>query len=106
MSLYSIPMLQRPSVGQPFSKIFSKSAWPIKAKFHVEPPWEEGAKVCINGFGHMTKTATTPIYGIKIFFSRTRNPMILKLLKVYINDDPGLTLTPFYDKVKFGRLGI
>ena len=28
----------------------------------------------------------------------------LKLYKVYINGDPGLTLT-FYGKVKFGKLG-
>ena len=28
----------------------------------------------------------------------------LKLCKVYINGDPGLTLT-FYGKVKFGNLG-
>ena len=62
-------------------------------------------KVYINGLGHMTKMAAMPIYGkkpLKIFFSRTRSPMIfklgmyhrgLKLYKVYINDDPGLTLT-------------
>ena len=36
-----IGMLHRPllSVRPPFSKIFSKTAGPIKAKFHVEPPW-------------------------------------------------------------------
>ena len=28
----------------------------------------------------------------------------LKLYKVYINDDPGLTLAYFYGKVKLGRL--
>ena len=54
----------------------------------------------------MTKMAAMPIYGknIKKIFSRTRSPMILKLgmyhwglklYKVYINDDPGLTLTYF-----------
>ena len=36
-----------------FSKI-SETAWPIKAKFYVEPPWEGGTKVYINGQGHMT----------------------------------------------------
>ena len=51
-------------VRPPFSKIFSsETAWPIKAKFYLEPPWEGGTKVCINGPGHMTKMATTPIYG-------------------------------------------
>ena len=47
-----------------FSNIFSSAtAWPIKAKFYVEPPWEGGTKVCINGPGHMTKMAAMPIYG-------------------------------------------
>ena len=42
---------------------FSETALPIKAKFYVEPPWEGGTKVHINGPGHMTKMATIPIYG-------------------------------------------
>ena len=46
-----------------FSNISSETAWPIKAKFYVEPPWEGGTKVCINGRGHMTKMAAIPIYG-------------------------------------------
>ena len=47
-----------------FSNVFSsETAWPIKAKFYVEPPWEGGMKVCINGPGHMTKMAAMPIYG-------------------------------------------
>ena len=51
-------------IWPPFSKIiFSKIAPPIKAKFYVEPHWEGGSKVCINGTGHMTKMAATPIYG-------------------------------------------
>ena len=41
----------------------SETALPIKAKFYVEPPWEGGAKVYINGPGHMTKMAAMPIYG-------------------------------------------
>ena len=32
--------------------ISSETALPIKAKFYVEPPWEGGMKVCINGPGH------------------------------------------------------
>ena len=31
----------------------------------MEPPWEGGTKVCINGPGHMTKMAAMPIYGNK-----------------------------------------
>ena len=41
----------------------SETALPIKAKCYVEPPWEGGTKVCINGPGHMTKMAAMPIYG-------------------------------------------
>ena len=43
--------------------ISSETALPIKAKFYVEPPWEGGKKVYINGLGHMTKMAAMPIYG-------------------------------------------
>ena len=66
-----------------FSNIFSsETAWPIKAKFFVEPPWEGGTKVYINGPGHMTKMAATPINGknpSNIFFSRTGGPIFAKL---------------------------
>ena len=77
--------VRSPSVRRPFtiSNIFSsETAWPIKAKFYVEPPWEGGTKVYINGPGHMTKMAATPIYGktpSKIFFSRTSGPIFMKL---------------------------
>ena len=66
---FSIPIKpasvrRRPSVRPPFSKIFfSETAWPIKAKFHVEPPWESGTSVRMNDFVHMTKMAATSIYG-------------------------------------------
>ena len=43
--------------------IFKHTAWPIKAKFQVEPPWEGGKKFYINGSGHMTKMIAMPIYG-------------------------------------------
>ena len=57
------PASVRPS-SSTFSNIFSsETAWPIKAKFYVEPLWEGGTKVYINGPGHMTKMAATPIYG-------------------------------------------
>ena len=60
------PSRLRPSVRRrpSFSKIFSsETAWQIKAKFYVEPPWEGGTKVYINGPCHMTKMAAMPIYG-------------------------------------------
>ena len=67
--LIGYPWIRRPSssssVRRPFtfSNIFSsETAWPIKAKFYEEPPWQGGTKVCINGPGHMTKMAAMPIY--------------------------------------------
>ena len=62
----------------PFSKIvFSENPWPIKAKFYVEPPWEGGTKVCINGPGHMTKMATMSIYGKPLKKSSSPEPEVL-----------------------------
>ena len=48
----------------------------------MEHPYEEGMKVYINDSGHMAKIATMAINNrnlLKIFFSRTRRPVILKL---------------------------
>ena len=51
---------RRPST---ISNVFSsETTRPIKAKFYVEPPWQGGKKVHINGPGHMTKMAAMPIY--------------------------------------------
>ena len=102
-----------------FSNFFSlENAWPIEARFHVEPPWDGGMKVCSNGPGpgHMTNMATMPIYGKNlkiIFFSGTKQLMTSKagmqhrVLEYYqgccSNDDLGL-LDLFYSKVKFGPL--
>ena len=72
----------------------------FEAKFHIEPPWDVGMKICSNVSGHMTKMASGPIYGISFFGNK--RPMTLKLgiqhwvLKYYqicSNDDTGLTLT-------------
>ena len=45
-----------------------------KPNFYVEPPWEGGTKVCINGPGHMTKMATMPIYGKNLKKSSSPEP--------------------------------
>ena len=43
-----------------FSNIFSsETTGPIEAKFHMEPPWDEGTNVYPNGPVHM---AAMPIY--------------------------------------------
>ena len=57
------PASIRPSVHI-FKLLLLETAWPIKAKFYVEPPWEGGTKVYINGPGHMTKMAAMPIDGM------------------------------------------
>ena len=54
----------------------------MELKFHVKTPDDKSAKICTKYFGHMTKMAATPIYGknlLKIFFSRTRRPVTLRL---------------------------
>ena len=55
----------------------SETAWPIKAKFYVEPPWEGGTKVYINCPGHMTKMAAMPIYGKNLKKSSSPEPEVL-----------------------------
>ena len=93
-----------------FSNIFfSETAWPIKAKFHVEPPWEGRKKFYINGSGHMTKMIAMPIYGKNFKKSSPKDLIVmrhyvLKLYKVYINDDPVLALTHFNTMSNFAKL--
>ena len=111
----------RPSVRRPSLTIsnffFSETAWPIKAKFYVEPPWVGGTKVCSHHPGHMTKMAAMPIYGknpSKILLLQNRQadfhetwyvasgtPAHHSLFKWWPWSDPDL----FYGKVKFGNLG-
>ena len=49
----------------PLDSTFSnlKNTRPFEAKFHMEPPWDVGMKMCSNLPGHMTKMASRPIYG-------------------------------------------
>ena len=62
----------------PFPNVFSsETAWPIKAKFYVEPPWEGRTKVYINGLGHITKMAAMPIYGKNLEKSSSPKPEVL-----------------------------
>ena len=87
--LIGYPWIRRPSssssVVRPSVHIFKHLLKPLgqsNPNFYVEPPWEGGTKVYINGPGHMTKMAATPIYGknpSKIFFSRTSGPIFTKL---------------------------
>ena len=84
-----------------FSNIFSsETAWPIKAKFYVDPSWEGGTKVYINGPCHMNKMAAMPIYGKKLKNLLLQNQKSYDLetwhvTSGYINSALGLTLTYF-----------
>ena len=62
--------------------VFSQTIGRIELKFYVKTPYDKTAKICTKYFGHMTKMAPMPIYGknlLKIFFSRTRRPVTLRL---------------------------
>ena len=61
-----------------FSKIFSETAWPIRAKFYITCLLERKKS------GYMTKMAAMPIHVCgknpnTIFFSRTDGPISTKL---------------------------
>ena len=43
-----------------------QTTWPNKAKFHMEPDWDWGKKVCSNDPGHMTKMAAMYMYVKKL----------------------------------------
>ena len=58
-----------------FSNFFSwETARPFEAKFHMEPQWDGGTKVYLNGRGHMTKMAAMPIYGKNVKNSSSLEP--------------------------------
>ena len=79
LSVVGCPSVRRPStILNDFS---SETTGPIVTKFHKQPPGPLGMKRCSNSLDHMTKMAAMSIYSktLKIFFSRTNRPMILKL---------------------------
>ena len=47
----------------------------MEVKFHVAPPWDGGTEVCLNGPGHMTKTAAMTIYGKTLQKSSSLEPV-------------------------------
>ena len=72
----------------------------------MDPPWEGGTKVYINGPGQMTKMAAMPIYSknLKNLLLQNQKSYDLETLHVasgaqalqsLYNDDPGLTMTYF-----------
>ena len=54
--------------------VSSETTRPIELKFHMKTPYDRLGKIYSNGTGHMTKMATTPIYGknpLNVNFSGT-----------------------------------
>ena len=60
---HSLTLVQGQS-DSTFSNLFFslETAKLTEAKFHMEPPWESGMKVCSNGFCRITKMAAMPTY--------------------------------------------
>ena len=71
---HSLTLVQGHSDSTFSNFFFLETAWPIEAKFYVEPPWDGGTKVWSNGLGHMTKMATMPIYGKNLKKSSSLEP--------------------------------
>ena len=53
--------------------VSSETTRPIELKFHMKTSYDRLAKIYTNCTGHMTKMATTPIYG--------KNPQIYSFLE-------------------------
>ena len=62
--------------------VFLGTPRPFELKFHKKTPYDRLAKNYTKSTGHMSKIATTPIYGknsLNVFFSGTKGPMALVL---------------------------
>ena len=116
-------MVRRPSFVRPvsvvscpssiFKDLLLQNRWANRSQISSGASVGWGNESCSRGLGHMTKIAAMPIYGknpSKIFFSRTKEPMILWLgmwhwglepIIVCSNDDPRLTLTYFTARSNF-----
>ena len=54
--------------------IFSETIRPTELKFHMKSPYDRLAIIYTNCSGHMTKMATTPIYGKTLYISSYLEP--------------------------------
>ena len=54
--------------------IFSETIRTIELKFHMKSPYDRLANIYTNCSGHMTKMATTPIYGKTLYISFSLEP--------------------------------
>ena len=91
-------------VCRPHSLNISKTTWPIKVEFHMEPLWNWGKGLFKWSRSHDQGGRPSMVKNLKIFFSGTKRSMTLKLgmqhrvleyYQVCSNDDPGFTLTYF-----------
>ena len=60
--------------------VSSETTRPFDLKFHMKTPYDRLAKIYTNCTDHMTKMATTPIFGknlLNVFFTGTKRPMAL-----------------------------
>ena len=118
LSIFSSPMLRRPPVVYSyFSKSFSSvTTLPIRAKFHVAPPYEGRTKVYMNGPSHRTKMAAMPIYGKNLYKFHLQNRKFYdpetwyaasgtQCLQSLYKWWPWVDFDLFYGNVEFSNLG-
>ena len=91
--------------------IFSKATGTVVTKFHIEPAWAEGIKLCSESPGHMTNMADMSVHGktpLKSLEPVDQLPSICstgylsntKIVQMMTLVD----LDPFYGKVTHGRI--
>ena len=54
--------------------VSSETTGPFELKFHMKTPYDRLAKIYTKCTGHMTKMATTPIYGKNSLISSSLEP--------------------------------
>ena len=71
---HSLTLVQSHSDSTFSNFFFLETAWPIEAKFYMEPPWDGRMKVYTTGPSHMTKMAVMFIYGENLKNSSSPEP--------------------------------
>ena len=71
---HSVTLVQGHSDPTFANFFYLETAKLLEAKFHMEPPWDVGTKVCSNGPGHMTNMAAMLIYGKNLKKSSSLEP--------------------------------
>ena len=71
---HSLTLVQGHSDSTFSNFFFLESAWPIEAKFYMEPPLDGGMIDFSNGPDHLTNMAAMPIYGKNLKKSSSMEP--------------------------------